>query len=216
MSAATDTLLDSLGLDDLFNDARLTFDLREGVIWNPAKTRLCILSTDLLTGVYQALVDEAGPGWSAVLYRCGDIWGERLIKRLDRECSTLLGRRAGDMALSDFLRFYRDYFTYHGWGSLRLDTSHSRESGLVDAELTDSIFTPIVKDPDQMADPMIAGILAGSIGWLAGRDLQAVQTACPTKGAPTSRFIIGAPERIKAADAMVKAGRTHEELLKVL
>lgn len=213
---ATDTLLDSLSLDDLFEDSRLNFDLREGVIWNPAKTRLCILSTDLLTGVYHGLKEEAGPGWSAILYRCGAIWGERLIKRLDRECTTLLGRRVGDFVLEDFVRFLRDYFTYHGWGSLRLNVSHSRESGLIDAEMTDSIFTKIVDDPDQMADAMIAGILAGSLGWLAGRDLQAVQTACPTKKAPSSRFIIGTPERIKAAEALVRAGRSHEELLQTL
>lgn len=212
----TQTLLDALSLDDLFNDGSLTFDLREGVIWNPAKTRLCILSTDLLSGVYHALRDEAGPGWSVILYRCGTIWGERLIKRLDRECSTLLGRRLGDFVLEDFIRFYRDYFLYHGWGGLRLEVSHARESGLVDAELHDSIFSRIVDDPDQMADAMIAGILAGSLGWLSGRDLHVVQTTCPTKGAPTSRFIIGTPERIQPAEAMVKAGRSHEELLKTL
>ena len=37
----------------------MVYDLVGGTIWNPAKTRVIILSTDLLTGVYTALLDEA-------------------------------------------------------------------------------------------------------------------------------------------------------------
>lgn len=44
---------------DLFDETRIGYDLREGVLWNPAKTRLCLLSTDFITGVYKAVKDEA-------------------------------------------------------------------------------------------------------------------------------------------------------------
>lgn len=216
MASPTDTLMAALDTDDMFQDANLTFDLREGVIWNPAKTRLCILSTDLLTGVYKGLVDEAGPGWHTILQRCGIVWGGRLARRLDQECSLLLGRRMGDMVLEDFLRFFSNYFVFHGWGALSLQCERARETGLVEATLVDSIFTDIVDDPDQMADAMICGILSSFIGYLAGRELTAVQTACATKGSDISRFIIGTPNRLSNASSMIKAGRKHEELVETL
>ncbi|MFQ3671171.1 MAG: hypothetical protein SNJ84_06910, partial [Verrucomicrobiia bacterium] len=121
MNANAQNLLALLDENHLFHDASLTFDLREGVIWNPAKTRLCVLSTDLLGGIYRGLVEEAGPGWKFILRRCGTIWGNRLAKRLDQECTNLLGKRLGDMSLEHFLRFFRQYFVFHGWGVLTLN-----------------------------------------------------------------------------------------------
>ncbi len=214
--SSTDTLLSALKENELFSDSSLSFDLREGVIWNPAKTRLCILSSDLLTGIYKGLVDEAGPGWHMILNRCGSIWGARMAKRLDRECSLMLGQRIGDMTLEAFLNFFRDYFIFHGWGSLTLQVERSRETGFVEATLIDSIFTSIIDDPVQMADPMICGILSSFIGYLSGRELTCVQTMCPTKGSDISRFIIGTPERLKAASSMVESGSKHEELVETL
>lgn len=216
MSAQANQLLSLLNEEELFTDASLTFDLREGVIWNPAKTRLCVLSTDLLGGIYRGLVEEAGPGWRFIFRRCGSIWGARLAKRLDQECSSLLGRRIGDISLEDFLRFIRDYFVFHGWGVLTMNVDHARESGIIEATLVDSIFAEIVDDAEEMADPMIAGILASLVGYLAGRELDCVQTECSTRGAVASRFIISAPERLRDAEAAVKSGRKHEELIQTL
>lgn len=215
-SNPTETLLSALNENALFHDSNLSFDLRGGVIWNPAKTRLCILSTDFLTGVYKGLVDEAGPGWHLILNRCGTLWGARLAKRLDRECSLLLGQRMGDMALEEFLGFFRNYFVFHGWGSLTLQVERAKENGLIEATLIDSVFTQIIEDPEQMADPMISGILASFIGYLSGRELTCVQTMCATKGSDISRFIIGTPERLKMAAALVTAGKKHEELVETL
>lgn len=214
--STTTQLLSAFDEDEFFSDASLVYDLREGVIWNPAKTRLCILSTDFLTGIYKGLVDEAGSGWQFVFYRCGVTWGERLAKRLDHECSTLLGRRMGDMTLDSFLNFITRYFTYHGWGAVTLHLENSRETGLVEATLKDSIFHQIVDDNEAMADPMISGILASMLGYLSGRKLDAIQTQCTTKGFQQSRFIIGAPERISGADLHIKNGKNHEELVNLL
>lgn len=216
MSNTAENLLQSLDEIELFRDSELNFDLREGVIWNPAKTRLCILSTDLLSGVYKGLVDEAGPGWHLIMNKCGRIWGARLAKRLDRECSLLLGKRIGDMELEQFLGFFKNYFVYHGWGALTLQVERSRETGFIEATLIDSIFTTIVDDTEQMADPMIAGILASFIGYLSGRELECVQTCCATKGSDISRFIIGTSERLKTAEALVKTGKKHNELIESL
>lgn len=213
MTSHETALLSLLKEDDIFSDSRLSFDLREGVIWNPAKTRVVVLSSDLLTGIYKAVFYETGPGWKLIFQRCGEIWGRRLVKRLDHECATLLGLRLGDMTLENFLRFMRDYFVYHGWGSLTINVDGARETGLVQAELLDSIFSKVVDDPENMADAMICGMLSSLLGYLSGQELGCVQTQCPTKGAESSRFIITSPERLKYAEHEIRAGRKHEELV---
>lgn len=213
MNSHENALLALFDEDDIFKDSKLTFDLREGVIWNPAKTRVVILSTDLLKGIYNAVFYETGPGWKLIFKKCGAIWGRRLAKRLDQECTMLLGRRMGDMTLENFLRFMRDYFLFHGWGSLTISVEHARESGIVEAELMDSIFADIVDDRENMADSMICGLLSSLIGYLSGQELECVQTECITKGAVSSRFIITSPARLRYAEDEIRAGKKHAELV---
>jgi len=209
-------MIDQLGLERIFDEEVMTFDLRQGVIWNPAKTKIVILSTDLLQGVYSALVDEAGEAWALIFQNCGRIWGERMARRLDRETASVLGARMSDMPLKDFLGFISSYFVFHGWGQMQIEVERAPETGLVEAYLAHSIFAEIVRDDKMMADPMIAGILGSLVAHLSGREMMAVQTACMTKGAERSSFLIGVPERLKEAEDLVRAGKTHEELLNEL
>jgi uncharacterized protein len=213
MNFTADSINEELQLDRFFDETKMVYDLVGGVIWNPAKTRVIILSTDLLTGVYNALQEEAGIAWKLILKNCGTIWGERVAKRLDRECGVLLEGKLGDLPLGDYLRFMTNYFVFHGWGTLELDITHAQESGVVEATLKDSIWAGIVRDPESMADPMIAGILASMVSHLSGQKLDCVQTACVTKGAEASRFIITAEERLREAEARIAAGDSHETVL---
>lgn len=212
----SDRLLEDLQLDAFFDETGLVFDLYEGTVWNASRTRLCVLSTDLLRGVYLALVEEAGPAWKIIFKNCGSVWGARIAKRLDAECQQRLGFSLGQLPLPRYLEFITAYFLVHGWGELRIDVSHARTSGIVEATLTHSIFADIVTDPEDMADALPCGMLAGLIGHAARRKLDAVQIACLTRGAPASRFLISAADRMKDAESMVKSGLTRDELLKRL
>jgi predicted hydrocarbon binding protein len=213
MNLTADSLNESMQLDRFFDETKMVYDLVGGVIWNPGKTRVIILSTDLLTGVYTALVDEAGGAWKLILKNCGTIWGERVARRLDRECVLLLESKLGDMPLGDYLAFMTNYFAHHGWGTLTIDVSHAQQSGIVEATLRDSIWAGIVRDPEAMADPMISGILASMLSHLSGRPLGCVQTACVTKGSDVSRFIITAEDRLKDVETRIASGDTHEAIV---
>ncbi len=204
--------IDQMDLSVFFDETQLAFDLREGILWNQAKTRVCLLSTDLILGVYKALVDEAGPAWSMILKNCGQVWGGRVVKRLDRECQLLLGQQLGEMPLKDFNHFLSQYFVFHGWGELSLDVAQATERGLVEATLRNSIFADVINDPDEMVDPMIAGMLASILSYLSGQTLDCVQTECKTRGAAHSRFIITAPSRLKNYEVMVKSNLSHDQI----
>jgi predicted hydrocarbon binding protein len=216
MSTVTEQIIDKLELGNFFLESKLDYDLRQGVIWNPAKTRVCLLSTDLLTGIYKAILDEAGPAWKLIFKNCGQIWGERVARRLDRECQVLLGCRMGELSLDDYLSFMSGYFLFHGWGHLQMDVARARETGIVEASLNHSVFAEIVKSEEDMADPMIAGILSGMLSYLSGHDLDCIQTACLTKGSDRSRFVITGAERLKEADSKISSGLSHEYLCETL
>lgn len=181
----------------LFDEGRIGFDLREGVLWNPAKTRLCLLSNDFLTGVYNAVKDEAGPAWPVIFKTCGRIWGERIMRRLEREAQVVGNLQIRELPVSMFLRFFREYFVYHGWGLMTIDVSRARETGIVTAALEDSIFAEVIRDEDEFSDPMIAGILAGMLSYMSGQDLDGVQTECISRGAEASRFVVTGAARLR-------------------
>jgi len=209
-------LVDNLDLEIFFDESRLITDLREGVIWNPAKTRVCLLSADLLTGVYKGLVDEAGPAWRIIFKNCGLIWGERVAIRLDRECQLLAGIRVGDLPLEKYLTFMTNYFSFHGWGILTMDVTKAKETGLVEAKLTNSVFASTIQNEEDMVDPMISGILASMLSYLSGHKLDAEQTVCSSKGAPASMFIITGGDRLKPVETMLAGGSTHEQILSTI
>ncbi len=210
MLATTDLLE---GLENFFDEARLGFDLREGTLWNPAKTRLCLLSTDFLTGVYAAVKDEAGPAWPVIFKTCGRIWGERIMRRLEREAQTVGNLQLREMPVTMFLRFFREYFVYHGWGLMAIDVAQARETGIVTASLEDSIFAEIIRDEENFSDPMIAGILAGMLSHISGHELDCVQTECISRGAEASRFVVTGAARLRGAEDKIKGGMTHEQVV---
>lgn len=202
-------LAERLDLDSLFDDRQFLYDLRQGTLHNPGKTRMCLLSADLLGGIYQALLEEAGPAWSTILKHCGRVWGERQALRLDRECQSTLGSSLGDLPVARFLEIVTAWFRAHGWGVVVLDLAHSQR-GIVCATLEHSVFAEIIPNPEGApADPLVAGILAAWLSHLSGHELDCLQTACVTAGAPLSRFVISGAERLRRAPA----GVSHDDLL---
>lgn len=208
--------IEKLGLERLLEDTSFHWDLRQGVIFTPAKTRMCLFSLDLLKGVYKALVDEAGEAWTLIFKRCGLVWGGRLARRLDSEFSLLYQKRPQDLPVPDYCSLLTAYFAGHGWGRVELHLERAQETGVVEVSLTNSIFAEVVEESDEMADFMMAGIFASLFSHLAARELDCVQTACLTKGAESSRFVVSAPSRIAAIAAEARSGNGHEKVLALL
>jgi predicted hydrocarbon binding protein len=206
-------VIEQLGLDRLLEDSRFHWDLRQGVIFTPAKTRVCLFSADLLQGVYKAIVDEAGEAWSLIFKRCGCLWGARLARRLDQEFTLLYDKRPEDMPVLDYVRLIEAYFACHGWGRVRLHLDRAQEQGVVEITLTDSIFAEIIENPDEMVEPLMSGIFASLLSHISRRELECLQTSCASKGNDASRFVVSAPSRIAAIAAEARAGSSHDQLV---
>ena len=96
---------------------------------------------------------------------------------------------------------------------MRLDVSHATRSGIVEASLANSVFAAIITDEEEMVDSMISGILSSLLSHLSGSELDCLQTACSSKGAGVSRFLISGATRLEQGEDRVRAGETHEALL---
>ncbi len=213
MSFVAERVLEQLQLDRLLDDQSFTYDVRQGVLYNPANTRCCLLSTDLLNGIYRALLDEAGEAWTIIFKRCGLTWGQRLARRLERELQALFQVSLSDVPVGQFLQTMNRYFAFHGWGDLRINVDQAPTRGVVEASLRDSIFLEVIKDSPEMVDWLMSGILASLFSHLSGQQLDCIQTACVSKGAALSTFLISTPARIQNAAQPLAAGSSHSDLL---
>jgi len=99
---------------------------------------------------------------------------------------------------------------------MTIDVSRARETGIVTAALEDSIFAEVIRDEEEFSDPMIAGILAGMLSYLSGHDLDCVQTACISRGAEASRFVVTGAARLRGISEKIKSGMTHEQVVETV
>ena len=213
MSLVVERVIEQMGLDRLLSDDGFHYNPRQGVLYNPAQTRICLLSTDLLSGVHRALEDEAGEAWTVILKSCGQTWGSRLARRLDRELQTLGGTTLGDTPIGQLSQSLQRYFGFHGWGDLTLQLDLAQTRGVLQAELRDSIFAEVIRESSLPVDCMLAGILASLFSYLSQHSLDCLQTACTTQGAAVSRFVITSPERTARARELLEQGVSHQELV---
>jgi predicted hydrocarbon binding protein len=216
---AVENLAEDLDLDRLFDLDNFLTDLREGVVTNQAKGRVCLLSTDLLSGVYKALLEEAGPAWGLLLKMCGQAWGKRLARKLSDETDVLLGKEYTELPLESFLNFIVRYFSFHGWGVLELDVTQTQSRGIVEATLRHSVFAEVIseKQEGEMVDFLICGILAALMTYVSGHELDCLQTQCSSlDSSKVSRFVISDLERIEAVEELVESGAGHQRVMEAL
>jgi predicted hydrocarbon binding protein len=184
----------------------LSTDVRTGVMRNRAGTRMLALTGDFLLGLKAALDEECGPTADLVLKTCGRTWGAAFAARIERELSAHLGGPLGDEPLARFEAALVAMFSHHGWGKVRLDVSRHAQGVLVVA-VAEPVMAAVVGTADRPADPLLAGVLAGTLSHFAGETLDCAQTQCRACGAAESLFVITHPDRLKAvAD---RPGRTH-------
>ncbi|MBY0522997.1 MAG: hypothetical protein K2R98_06345 [Gemmataceae bacterium] len=187
-------------------------DVVKGVTRNRLGTRLCSLSEDFLLGMRRAIVDECGSAADAVFKSCGKRWGALLARRFEKEMSEFYGKAIGEFSMSMFLGCLVELFSHHGWGKLNLDLTHYEE-GLLIAELRSAIMADLVKEADQPADTLFAGIFGGFFATLTGEDLDCVQTTCTACGADASRFVIGLTPRLADVEAWRNDGTNHADII---
>ncbi|MDZ4814816.1 MAG: V4R domain-containing protein [Verrucomicrobiota bacterium] len=202
-------------LSRFFDEDLFSFDLVKGVATNPARNRICVLSTDMLRGIHNAVVEESGEASPLVFKKCGHLWGKRLMTRLNAECELFSSPHLSSMPVSDFLTFLSDYMLFQGWGKLTFDLSESKSRGIIQVQLEHSILCEVMHDSNQRVHPLICGILSGIFSALSAQDLDCLETECLQTGHTANRFVITARERLEPFDRVIGTV-DHIEVMKNL
>lgn len=188
-------------------------DVASGVIRAPTGTRMLIVPEQLLLGIHEALLEEAGPAAAGVvLYRCGRWWGRRFAQRNTVELRHFYQLDPGELPLGVFLVLLRRLWGMLGWGRLEL-SFELQEHGFIEVEVRGSLYGDVVGPSEQPSEQLVAGLLASLVGELAGRELECVQTACKSVGSDRCVFLVGIKGRIDVINAWVRQGRSHATIV---
>ncbi len=194
----------------LFGHHTCHFDLVEGVVFSPAQVRIIYLSEDIIRGIYDALVFEAGEAWTVIMTTCGQLWGQRVTSSLKRELMTL-DRPLDSLTVDHYIALLEGYFSHHGWGRLTFDLARAETLGVVQAKLQQSLFRQSLDHVEGPVDYMVAGMLQGLFGAISQQTLQAVEFL--DARTHTSEFLISAPERMEPLVEFAQdGGDVHEAL----
>jgi predicted hydrocarbon binding protein len=186
-----------------------TTDVAKGATRTPNGTRICALTSDFLLGFRDAVVYECGKAFRPVMKSCGRRWGIQLMKRFDKEIMTAYQTPVKDLSAGVVHACLADLFNYHGWGRLVIDLSASERS-LILLTLHDSVMPALVPESDRPVDLLMTGLFAAIFTHFAGRELDCVQTDCPSRGANASRFIVAAPSRIAEIEGWLESAPSNE------
>jgi predicted hydrocarbon binding protein len=206
-------LIAILDLERFFSHDSNRYDLAAGTAHNAAGSRVIYLSTDVVKGIHQALVDEAGPAWRLILKNCGTLWGRRVARHLDHELGLMFNTTPADLPVAEYLKLVEGYFSAHGWGLLALDLSKAESHGVITATLENSLFSEVLDQETSRVDFLIAGVLRTLFTHIAGQDLDCQEIASTRGGAPRGLFAITAAARLDALESRIEKGEPAHTLL---
>jgi len=202
-------------LFQMYSEQTYAFDLAEGTVNNVANVRMIYLSSDIIRGIHQALVYETGEAWGEILKQCGYVWGKRMTASLEQQMKVLVRQKMDHLPIPQFVHLIEDFFPCHGWGVAKVDLSRASQHGVLSVSLTNSLFSEVLKKPDERVDFMIAGMLRGMFEIMSGHALDCIETISARD--PSERvFVISSARRIDEVAEMIENGRKAEEVFDAL
>ncbi len=190
-------------------------DINKGTIRTPTGERICALTSDFLIGFHKAVEFECGKATGQVFKTAGKRWGKQFTERFDRDLSAHYRTPIKDMSTALVYECLAEAFRHHGWGKLSFTFSES-EFGYMVVELKNSVMPELLARISKRREPvdhLMTGFFASFFSHFAGQELDCEQTECPSKGADTSRYVIGLRDRIQKVPQWLQQGLSQGELL---
>jgi uncharacterized protein len=205
--------------DDVFLQTRdpyreedyFSLNVRNGVVRNPAGTRMVFVPEDMLMGLHQGLEDETGAASPIILYGCGKWWGKQWARRHHAELRQLFGADASDLSLGLYELALGRVWALHGWGALSLGFD-LRQQGMIEVTVASSPYADVVGSLGRTSDHLLAGVLAALLTELAGRPLECVEISCKSKGDAVCVFLVGMKARVDTVAEWVRAGQSRAQI----
>jgi hypothetical protein len=132
----------------------------------------------------------------------------QFARRFDRELTAYYQAPLRSLSAGLVHACLADAFNYHGWGKLTVDLADLGH-GFLTVTVANAALPALVTEADRPVDLLMAGLLAAVFAHLAGADLDAVQTECPSMGAEAERFVVGPAARIKEIEQWLATAAPH-------
>jgi predicted hydrocarbon binding protein len=184
-------------IEMLFGNEHCLYDLVGGKVTG-VTDRVIYLTSDLIKGIYDSLVYEAGDAWSLIFKNCGYLWGKREIERLNKEIKIRMRKELGELSVGEFIDLIENYFSRQGWGVISIRLDDAETSGIVRVSFENSFFDVNLAETNGSANFMIAGILRAFFEHISQTDLDCVEVFWSRTGAkPNSELLISGSKRIE-------------------
>lgn len=190
-------------------------NVRSGILRSPTGVRLISLNEDFIQGLHRALEDETGAAAPIVLYSVGKWWGERFIRQHESDVRRFYDSEVGELPLAFWTHVLRRAWGLFGWGQLEVSFA-LQDRGFVEVVVAGALYSDTVGNIGRTADHLVAGVLASIMRTLAGRELEACEIACRSKGDTDCRFVVGLKSRVAIVEAWVKQGRSRDEIVRAI
>jgi len=187
-------------------------NVRGGILRSKAGARMITLNEDFVIGLHRALEDETGAAAPAVLYTVGKWWGERFVKQHELELRQLYQNEIGELPLGIWEVVLRRVWALYGWGRIEMSFA-LQDRGFVEVVVASPFYSDAVGQLGRTTDHLLAGAIASIVRHLAGRDLEACEVACKSKGDADCRFLVGLKSRVNIIEAWVKQGRSRDDIV---
>ncbi len=216
MISVADLLVDNRIPGNYFaTEAYVRSDLELGLLENRRGDRLLAMPDTLVQAIYAGLEKETGMAARLVLYNCGRWWGKNFYARFCEEVADYYGLPLADMSMVEFLQCLKQCWITHGWGKVELDQTHTNRGFLV-VQVWNSPFAVHAPKINRPACFLEAGVLSSFFSQLTGREMNCIQTTCESMGADSNRFVLGLPNRLQPAEAMVDSNQDHDTIMQKL
>lgn len=183
-----------------------------GELRNCFGQRMMLVSEDFIVGYQVALEEEVGDAANDIMYRCGFEWGGQDIRSFATRYEEEFGKKITEANFGSMLETWWWPLQAAGWGAWRYDLTHRKE-GLIYIDLYDSAVAQSIGNIGKVACHYYAGLFSAIFGFLAKRELSAIEIQCYSMGEDFCKFVIGSSKRINAAQFWVQEGARAQEVI---
>jgi predicted hydrocarbon binding protein len=176
------------------------------------------VSEDFLASLHLGLHEEVGDAANVVMYKCGYEWGVNDMKRFaDRMRQEFGGGKLDIWGMNRkfVLESWWWPLTAEGWGGWTIDFSFEKQ-GMTFVTIQNSA---VAKAMEQVGKPvcyMYAGLFAGIFSVYDREERGGIEVQCYSMGNDACKFLIGAQQRINAAEFWRREGAGAQEILEKL
>lgn len=204
-------------LTRLFGEKAYHYDLKEGTVRTASNMRMIYLSSDIIRGIYKALLYEAGEAWSIILKSCGYLWGKNVYVSLENDLKLFAHQDMGQLSVTDYIALIEQYFVAHGWGDLKVHLDDAQSYGIVRVSLRHSLFVETLEQVNQPVDALIEGMLHSFFERVSGQTgLGCLEVCCAAQGHPQCEFLISGEARLENIQDHIDTGADFDTILQAL